>query len=58
MVSATSIAPWEPLEVELALATLQGLDEVLIIGSESMSDHLGIDVMARLRETMEKDSKR
>lgn len=49
--SVTIVNPWVPIEVTLSLAMLPGIDNVPIIGSTSMRERLGADVMTSLKKT-------
>ena len=40
--NVTTLTPWAPVEVTLSLAVLPGIDDVLIIGSKSMRERLGL----------------
>ena len=41
--------PWGPAVISTAFAVIPGTDSVLIIGSKTLREKLGIDVMASLK---------
>ena len=50
--NVTILTPWAPVEVTLSLAVLPGIDDVLIIGSKSMRERLGVEIMASLKDSI------
>lgn len=53
-VHVTMLTPWAPVEVKLTLATLPGVDDVVIIGSKSVRCYQGVDVRATLKNKLTK----
>lgn len=57
LINVTILSQWAPVEVKMTLSVLWGVEEVLVIGSYSMRERLGVDVTTSVRDIMVRGAK-
>lgn len=57
-VSQTILKPWAPVEVNLSSMVIPGMYDVLIIGSKSIQERLGIDITTFFNDNFVKGVKK